>query len=136
QAQFRQPCSAHGLQAQDAAYLHEEEARLRPGVRLMKRDATSERYSPDRAHMLDFFTRYQAQGPWPILLTREETEVLISALPEKTRITGKLIEMGDLKTVDSDGSVHDQPSALLIRFDSREDCKQAINDGECKFVWP
>ena len=51
-------------------------------------------------------------------------------------VTGKLIEMGDLKTADFDGTLHEQKMAILVRFDSVEDIRRAINEGVCRFVWP
>lgn len=46
---------------------------------------------------------------------------------------GRLIEMGDLETVDSDGSKHKQPMSLLIRFDSVEAIRKAIDEDRCTF---
>jgi hypothetical protein len=48
-------------------------------------------------------------------------------------VKGRLIEMGELKSADLDGTVHTYPMALLITFDSREAIKQAVNDGICRF---
>ena len=55
---------------------------------------------------------------------------------EGSAVVGKLIEMGDLKSADSDGKLHDQPMAILVRFDSVEDIRRAIKEGGCRFVWP
>jgi hypothetical protein len=46
---------------------------------------------------------------------------------------GRLIEMGELQTVDLLGERHMYPMALLITFKSREEIKRAINEGICRF---
>lgn len=48
-------------------------------------------------------------------------------------IKGRLIEMGEIKSADLDGTVHTYPMALVITFESREAIKKAINDGMCRF---
>lgn len=47
--------------------------------------------------------------------------------------TGRLIEMGQITTMDHDDGRHTYPLALLITFDSREAIRAAINAGQCKF---
>lgn len=48
---------------------------------------------------------------------------------------GRLIEMGQLTTVDSDGNKTNYKMALLIEFASVAEIKQAINEGKCTFGW-
>lgn len=55
---------------------------------------------------------------------------------EQPTVKGKLIEMGELKSADTDGTIHDYPRSILIQFDSIADIKRALDDGICKFVWP
>ncbi|MDP2621995.1 MAG: hypothetical protein Q8P46_17780 [Hyphomicrobiales bacterium] len=56
-------------------------------------------------------------------------------VPEPTA-HGKLIEMGEIKSQDMDGTVHTYPMALLITFDSKEEIRKAIKEGVCRFVFP
>jgi hypothetical protein len=46
---------------------------------------------------------------------------------------GRLIEMGEIKSADLDGTIHTYPMALLITFDNVAALKKAINDGLCRF---
>lgn len=46
---------------------------------------------------------------------------------------GKLMEMGQLTTLDADGTKTEYPFALLIEFKSAEDCKRALMDERCRF---
>lgn len=46
---------------------------------------------------------------------------------------GRLIEMGEIKSQDLDGSVHTYPMALLITFANVEEIRKAIKDGICRF---
>ena len=46
---------------------------------------------------------------------------------------GRLIEMGQITTIDSDGTRHEYPMALVIEFASVAEIKQAIEDGRCNF---
>lgn len=48
-------------------------------------------------------------------------------------VKGRLIEMGEIKSADMDGTVHTYPMALLVTFDSVAAIKQAIADGGCRF---
>lgn len=48
---------------------------------------------------------------------------------------GKLMEMGQLMTLDCDGTKTEYPFALLIEFKSAEDCKRAIDDEQCRFAF-
>ena len=49
--------------------------------------------------------------------------------------TGKLIEMGQLATIDDDGTKTEYKMALVIEFDSPEAIRQAIKDGACSFTF-
>ncbi len=45
---------------------------------------------------------------------------------------GKLVIMGEIETVEHDGTqMH--PMALLITFKTKEEIRQAIADGKCEF---
>lgn len=46
---------------------------------------------------------------------------------------GRLIEMGQLTTIDSDGTRTEYKRALVIEFASVEEIKQAIEEGACTF---
>jgi hypothetical protein len=46
---------------------------------------------------------------------------------------GRLIEMGQLTTVDSDGTKTEYKMALVIEFASVSEIKQAIEEGQCTF---
>jgi hypothetical protein len=46
---------------------------------------------------------------------------------------GRLIEMGEIKSADLDGTLHTYPMALLITFESVEEIRKAIKDGVCRF---
>ena len=46
---------------------------------------------------------------------------------------GRLIEMGQLTTIDSDGTKTEYKRALVIEFASVAEIKQAISDGSCTF---
>lgn len=48
---------------------------------------------------------------------------------------GRLIEMGQLTTIDSDGTKTEYKRALVIEFASVAEIKQAIEDGACTFGW-
>jgi hypothetical protein len=50
-------------------------------------------------------------------------------------ITGKLVVMGEIDTVEPDDVTWKHPMALLIEFESAADIRQAIKDGECKFTF-
>ena len=62
-------------------------------------------------------------------------EVAMPSVP-KGPSQGKLIEMGEIKSVDLDGTVNTYPMALLITFDSKEEIRKAIKEGVCRFVFP
>ena len=47
--------------------------------------------------------------------------------------TGKLIEMGQLSTVDDDGTKTQYKFALVIEFNSPDEIRKAISEGQCKF---
>lgn len=48
---------------------------------------------------------------------------------------GRLIEMGQLTTIDSDGTKTEYKRALVIEFASEAELKQAIEDEVCTFGW-
>lgn len=48
---------------------------------------------------------------------------------------GRLIEMGELTTIDSDGTKTEYKRALVIEFASLAEIKQAIEEGACTFGW-
>lgn len=48
-------------------------------------------------------------------------------------VEGRLIEMGEIKSADLDGTVHTYPMALVITFDSVEAIRKAIKDGICRY---
>lgn len=50
-------------------------------------------------------------------------------------VTGKLTIMGQIEVKEPDDKTVTHPMALLINFNSVEDIRQAIADGECKFVF-
>ena len=49
--------------------------------------------------------------------------------------TGKLIEMGQIITVDEDGRPTTHPRALLITFENDADCRAAIMADRCDFTF-
>ena len=48
---------------------------------------------------------------------------------------GRLIEMGQITTIDQDGNETDYKMALVIEFASVAEIKQAIDEGKCSFGW-
>lgn len=46
---------------------------------------------------------------------------------------GKLIEMGQIVTIDQDGTKTNYKMALVIEFETADKIKRAIADGGCKF---
>lgn len=48
---------------------------------------------------------------------------------------GRLIEMGQLTTIDLDGTKTEYKRALVIEFASVEEIRQAIEEGACTFGW-
>lgn len=46
---------------------------------------------------------------------------------------GRLIEMGQLTTIDAEGTRTEYKMALAIEFASAEEIRQAIKDGACTF---
>lgn len=46
---------------------------------------------------------------------------------------GKLMEIGHLTTLDSDGTKTEYPFALLIAFKNADDCRRALADELCRF---
>ena len=48
---------------------------------------------------------------------------------------GRLIEMGQLETIDQDDTRTKYKFALVIEFASAAEIRQAINDGKCTFGW-
>lgn len=50
-------------------------------------------------------------------------------------VTGHLIIMGEIETVEDKNTTKKHPMALLIEFDSAEDIRAALNAMECKFEW-
>jgi len=48
---------------------------------------------------------------------------------------GRLIEMGQLTTIDQDGSKTEYKMALVIEFPSTDEIRKAIKDGKCDFTW-
>src|SRR3546814_18886509 len=51
-----------------------------------------------------------------------------------TMQTARLIEMGQLATVDPDGQRADYPIALLLTFDAADSIRTAIREGKVGFV--
>lgn len=47
--------------------------------------------------------------------------------------TGQLIEMGQITTLDADGTKHGYKMALVIGFSSVEEIRRAIKYGHCRF---
>src|SRR3546814_5004524 len=52
-----------------------------------------------------------------------------------TMQTARLIEMGQLATVDPDGQRADYPIALLLTFDDADSIRAAIREGKVGFVF-
>ena len=48
---------------------------------------------------------------------------------------GRLFEMGQIATIDQDGTRTEYKMALVIEFASVEEIKQAIEEGQCTFGW-
>jgi hypothetical protein len=52
--------------------------------------------------------------------------------------TGRIVEIGDLKTVDTDSEkrrVWNVRRAILIQFETEEEVKQALDARSAKFTW-
>ncbi len=49
--------------------------------------------------------------------------------------TGKAVIVGDLEVVEQGGDNFKHPLGLVIVFDSPEDVRRALADGECKFTF-
>ncbi|MDP1927050.1 MAG: hypothetical protein Q8K62_00920 [Thiobacillus sp.] len=48
---------------------------------------------------------------------------------------GRLIEMGQIATIDQDGTKTEYKMALVIEFASTDEIRQAIKEGTCTFGW-
>jgi hypothetical protein len=48
-------------------------------------------------------------------------------------VIAKLAVMGEIEVKELDGESHTYPMALLITFDDKEQIRQAIKDGICRF---
>ena len=50
-------------------------------------------------------------------------------------VNGRLVIMGEIETVESEDVTQRHPLALLIAFDSVDDIRAAIKDGQCQFTF-
>lgn len=48
---------------------------------------------------------------------------------------GRLIEMGQITTIDQDEIKTNYKMALVIEFASTDEIRQAIKEGKCAFTW-